>query len=200
MTTGYSRLILGRPAGLTPVPDFISVRAFQEAKPMPSCNTCGDPCRNKFCSHPCYAQSKIGIRHSPETKAKMRDARIANNPMKGRKHTEDTRAKMRAADNPAWATGEDAINWKGGRVIDTNGYVQIYMPAHPNAVGNYVPEHRLVMETHLGRVLDSSEEVHHDNEDKQDNRIENLKLLTKSEHIRLHLAREKSLGINRFKR
>lgn len=46
--------------------------------------------------------------------------------------------------------------------------------------------HRLVMERHLGRRLGPGEEVHHVNEDKQDNRLANLQVLSASEHSRLH--------------
>jgi hypothetical protein len=47
-------------------------------------------------------------------------------------------------------------------------------------------EHRVLMEKHLGRTLDTNEVVHHINGDRRDNRIENLQILTLSEHSKLH--------------
>lgn len=46
--------------------------------------------------------------------------------------------------------------------------------------------HRYVMECALGRALSSDEMVHHINEDKLDNRLENLQIMTRAEHCQLH--------------
>jgi hypothetical protein len=79
--------------------------------------------------------------------------------------------------------GKRSYHWKGGKHIDRLGYVQIWMPEHPNAkIGGYIHEHRLVMSKHLNRPLESCEYVHHKNGIKADNRLENLELLTKKVH------------------
>lgn len=80
--------------------------------------------------------------------------------------------------------GVKAHNWKGGRRISRYGYVFLFCPEHPNCnnVG-YVNEHRLVMERHIGRFLISKEVVHHKDQNKQNNSIDNLQLFaSESEH------------------
>ena len=78
------------------------------------------------------------------------------------------------------------------------GYIWVWCPEHPNAnLGKlrnkgYIQEHRLIMSNFLKRVLKHYEHVHHINGNKSDNRIENLMLLTNSEHRTLHM-KEKTL-------
>jgi hypothetical protein len=47
-----------------------------------------------------------------------------------------------------------------------------------------------VMEEYLGRELLPGEEVHHKNRIKIDDQIENLEVLTKSDHMRIHASRQ----------
>lgn len=78
--------------------------------------------------------------------------------------------------------------------IISKKYIYIYKPEHPHAIGTrklYVAEHRLIMEDYIGRYLTKNEIVHHKNEITTDNRIENLQLMTNSEHIKLHKLNKK---------
>ena len=52
--------------------------------------------------------------------------------------------------------------------------------------GIKVNVHRFLMEQHLGRKLESYEVVHHIDGNKNNNALENLCVMTRSEHARLH--------------
>lgn len=74
------------------------------------------------------------------------------------------------------------------RKIDKNiGYVRVYVGKDYPGANNrgYAYEHRVVMELHLGRYLTKDEHVHHINHCRWDNRLSNLKVLSKEEHAKL---------------
>lgn len=89
--------------------------------------------------------------------------------------------------------GSGHPEWNGGRIVDKNGYIHVWAPDHPECFRvnecrrlkangkyyrkeKYIQEHRLVMEKYLGRLLLPTEVVHHKNDNRSDNRIDNLEL------------------------
>ena len=73
--------------------------------------------------------------------------------------------------------GKNNKNWKGGRILHTNGYIMVRdYNIRSGRSGDYKFEHRLVMEKSLGRKMLHNERIHHINRIKNDNRIENLML------------------------
>jgi len=59
-----------------------------------------------------------------------------------------------------------------------------------------VLEHRYIMEKHIGRKLLRTEIIHHINENPLDNRIENLKIVSRGEHTVIHNTNKDRTSIN----
>lgn len=70
--------------------------------------------------------------------------------------------------------------WKGGRSLTVNGYVTIIEEEGKNY------EHRIVVETIIGRKLKRNEYVHHIDHDTSNNSPDNLIVLSASDHTKLH--------------
>jgi hypothetical protein len=83
--------------------------------------------------------------------------------------------------------GAEHPQWKGGRFVRKDGYVLVRNPKKPLTS---ILEHRLVMANHIGRELRTNEHVHHKNENKSDNTLDNLELLSHGEHTTLHRKKE----------
>jgi len=87
-------------------------------------------------------------------------------------------AKWQSENNVGKSNG----HWKGGSWLHSaSGYIYCSTKG-----GGDVPQHRLIAEAVLGRLLKKSEVVHHINGDKTDNKNDNLLICTKSYHHWLH--------------
>ena len=87
--------------------------------------------------------------------------------------------------------GKKNPNWTGGE-LRHKGYVYVYAPDHPRpTITRYVKRARLVMEKYIGRILESEEQIHHLNQIRDDDRIENLEIVSLSEHNSRHYPDKK---------
>jgi hypothetical protein len=139
--------------------------------------------RRKYCTKLCHGRARV-----VPTRA-------------GIAHTDASRAKM-SASSVGTQLREKSSQWKGGRYLDSAGYVHVMvanLPAEQMVVAQaltkraYVLEHRLVMSLALNRPVTRDEVVHHVNGKKEDNRQENLFVVGRKEHSAQHRHMEREL-------
>lgn len=179
-------------------PEYILKGTHYYHPPRP-CAVCGAECTPRvdgsglYCSKSC-AVKVTASKRPPRTTVELRPCAQCGMVMELRlaKHKREKRhcsaicARKTLADfltQRGPLRGINSPSWKGGRRVTNKGYVRIYQPDHPGAdKDGYVLEHRLVKEAVLGRYLAKTEEIHHINGVRDDNRPENLELWFRRGH------------------
>lgn len=89
------------------------------------------------------------------------------------------------------ARGQNHPRWRGGVAVSSHGYLKVQVgKEHPLADPNgYAYAHVLVWVAAGNEKPRANESLHHTDEDKRNNRIENLELLTRSDHATHHTER-----------
>lgn len=155
--------------------------------------------KRMYCSFLCVGKSNKGSKHSEETRKKIREARAKQIIPKesyikrGKEFRKEKHWNWKGGYPKCLDCGkqlyryaskrckkcdgkrkrrENHYRWKGGTFKD--GY---FIKSITGEKGNErVREHRLIVEKYIGRKLKRFEIIHHINEIKDDNRIENLYL------------------------
>lgn len=164
------KVIEGEPGSWRPRSKNCSFcRGVKRVKPRP-CLVCGKKFtprnyqlkvgQGKFCSQKCSLKNLSGLERTVKWRKRI---------------SESNKGKVAVS-------GVDHPFYKGGLFDTTDGYRFVLVSNQ-----KYAAEHRMVMSEYLGRPLSSDEIVHHKNRDKMDNRIENLQIMTRSEHIKEHM-------------
>jgi hypothetical protein len=136
--------------------------------------------RYKFCSDNCY---KEFIKIQDESK-KKEYIKICNNCKKEfiaiRKKTKTGCHFCSQECSIKYQKGINHPSYNGGTSFN-NGYLIENVNQK-----KYKLKHRIVMEQYIGRKLNKNEIVHHIDENKKNNNIENLQLMEKKEHDKYH--------------
>lgn len=143
---------------------------------------------------------KAGIKtrnaHDYPTSEKQKQAWVEiGKRRKGQTLSEEAKAKISAS-----AKGRRKRNdyqFGGHEKTRSDGYIKVYVPDHPNCTADgYVMKHILVVEQSIGRYLKPNECVHHINHIRNDNRLENLLLMTKHDHMSMHMKERHEIRRN----
>lgn len=125
----------------------------------------------------------IPVRKSPLKGRKLTEEQIQRISVthKGKKLSEETKRKI---------SESHKVGGIGAKKRRSDGYISIYFPDHPKSNSDgYIMEHILVMESVIGRHLYDEECVHHIDGTRHNNKKENLKLMTKKEHMSFHMKK-----------
>lgn len=107
--------------------------------------------------------------------------------VRGVPRTDEVRRKISAA-NKGTKTGAEHRRWNGGRQMRRGRLYILVGSEHPMAgPSGYVAEYRLIAAEKIGRYLTTDEHVHHVDLDETNNAPDNLVVLSRSQHMRVHM-------------
>lgn len=179
-------------------------------------NICDNPKAPKgFCSYSCYEQFRkfnaepnceCAICHRPMYLKPSRLKRIKNSPTCSKECANKLKAIYFSGkgNHQYGLIGDKNASFKGKETISNYGYILEYAPNHSfphdkSIKGTRVLQHRLVIERNYEKFdkkyfveikgnfyLNPLYDVHHKNKNKKDNRVENLEIITRSDHTTLH--------------
>ena len=157
---------------------------------MKNCKQCNNEFidtrhRTTFCSHSCQIRwactLSIGKPRPGRKKGKLFNCLMCKNEFYAPKYRVEA-GKVKYCSRSCLA--KDLLP----QHIKIYGFKKLNKPLHTYKTitinGKRIREHRWVMQEHLGRKLERWEHVHHINDDSSDNRIENLEVLSNSDHQR----------------
>ena len=106
--------------------------------------------------------------------------------------------------------GNKNASWKTDRKITNYGYIKIRSLDHPfKDCDGFVFEHRLIAEKYLlndensieingKKYLKKEYTVHHKDENKKNNKLDNLEVMKLDEHSRLHLKGKNNKSVDKY--
>ena len=181
---------------------------------MNACKQCNKPTKNnKFCSRACAAiYNNTGRKHSAKTKMKISDSvkRAKYNPLSETIKTCPVCKKSFTTKNDNRCCSKKCAHtltkncfgvkkrslsdgwkeWEYSKIVKKGCYFYAVVPEHPKSNdAGYVLEHRVVAENMIKRLLENDEVVHHIDGDKKNNIQQNLMVMTRSEHTRVHQSK-----------
>ncbi len=152
--------------------------------------------RAKFCSDACNQRYRLRIRFNLKVRTCLHCG-IEHNKKKSikfcsevcRKKVQYIKVNKKKRDNIRIKNGLSLDHPRlkkengQGHSCTTRGYIVVSKKGHPNARNGKgsIYQHTLIMSEHLKRPLRKGESVHHKNGIRNDNRIENLELWSKSQ-------------------
>lgn len=166
---------------------------------MKNCKTCNQSFiiskdRNIFCSHSCQAKWAITLANKSKKPKKKMGSLLFCIVCNTEYYIPQYRMK---SGKSKYCSRQCLAKNHLKNFISVYGFKKLNKPLHSYKVitvdGKRIREHRYIMEQYLGRKLEKWEHVHHINDDSSDNRIENLEILSNSDHQRKEYLFRKKL-------